>query len=106
MIWNMLLALPAQASRWALAGALLIMIGLLAACSAVPGGQPATGATGATKITGQRPPAAALSVDRTQIDFGKQPFGKPVKATFVLTNIGDKPLQILGEPAIRVVQGC
>ena len=55
MIWNMLLALPAQASRWALAGALLMMIGLLAACTAVPGGQPATGATGATKITGQRP---------------------------------------------------
>ena len=80
----------------------LLTIGLLTACTAVPGGQPATGATGATKITDQ----PRLSVDRTQIDFGKQQISKPVKATFVLTNVGDKPLQILGEPAIRVAQGC
>jgi hypothetical protein len=80
----------------------LLMGALLAACVSVPGGQPATGATGATTITGQ----PRLSVDRTQIDFGKQQISKPVKATFVLTNVGDKPLQILGEPAIRVAQGC
>jgi len=102
MIGKMLSALPAQTSHWTLAGALLMMIGLLAACVSVPAGQPATGATGATKVTGQ----PRLSVDRTQIDFGKQQISKPVKATFVLTNIGDKPLQILGEPAIRVAQGC
>lgn len=80
----------------------MLMIGLLAACVSVPGGQPATGATGTTTITGQ----PRLSVDRTQIDFGKQQISKPVKATFILTNVGDKPLQIMGEPTIRVAQGC
>jgi hypothetical protein len=89
-------------STWALAGALLIVIGLLAACAPVPGGQPATGTTGPSRITGQ----PRLSVDRTQIDFGKQPVSKPVKATFVLTNIGDQPLRIVGEPTVRVVEGC
>jgi len=46
-------------------------------------------------------------VDRQQIDFGKVPLDKPVKATFMLSNVGDQPLQILGEqPVVEVKQGC
>ena len=61
----------------------------------------APGAGSPTKITGQ----PRLSVDRTQVDFGKVPMDKMVKATFIVTNIGDKPLQIVGEPTIKVAKG-
>jgi hypothetical protein len=37
-------------------------------------------------VGGRRAGQPRLSVDRTQIDFGKQPVSRPVKATFVLTN--------------------
>ena len=94
-------ARPAYVSRWALAGVLLMMIGLLTACAPVPGREPA-GAGSPTKITGQ----PRLSVGRTQVDFGKVPMDKMVKATFIVTNIGDKPLQIVGEPTIKVAKGC
>jgi len=102
MIGKITSALSAQMSRWPLAGALLMMIGLLAACAAVPSGQPPAGAAGATKVTGQ----PRLSVDRTQVDFGKMPMDKMVKATFIVTNIGDRPLQIMGEPTVKVAKGC
>ena len=29
-----------------------------------------------------------------------------VKATFKLTNVGDKPLTIAGKPEVQVLQGC
>ena len=41
-----------------------------------------------------------------QIDFGKVPLDIPVKATFKLSNVGDQPLQILGQPIVEVKQGC
>jgi hypothetical protein len=47
-----------------------------------------------------------LAVDQKSIDFGKVPLDIPVKATFKLSNVGDLPLQILGQPAIEVKQGC
>ena len=47
-----------------------------------------------------------LAVDQKQIDFGKVPLDIPVKATFKLSNVGDQPLQILGQPMIEVKQGC
>jgi hypothetical protein len=47
-----------------------------------------------------------LTVDRDQIDFGRVPIGKPVTASFKLTNVGDKPLQIEGQLAIQVLKGC
>jgi hypothetical protein len=47
-----------------------------------------------------------LALDRDQINFGKVPLDKPVKATFKLTNAGDQPLQILSQPVVEVKQGC
>jgi hypothetical protein len=47
-----------------------------------------------------------LAVDQKSIDFGKVPLDIPVKATFKLSNVGDQPLQILGQPVVAVKQGC
>jgi hypothetical protein len=84
-----------------LAGSALLLIVLGSAFLLRPGGPSA--ATGSpAQVTGQ----PRLAVDRQQIDFGKVPLDKPIKATFVLSNVGDQPLQILGEPVIEVKQGC
>ena len=47
-----------------------------------------------------------LAVDRQQIDFGRVPLDAPVKAVFNLSNVGDRPLQILSQPVVEVKQGC
>ena len=33
-------------------------------------------------------------------------FGTPVHETFRLSNAGNQPLQILGEPRVELVEGC
>ncbi len=57
---------------------------------------------GTAQVTG-RPEQA---VDPTWIDFGKVPLEVPVRATFRLTNVGDRPLQLLNQPDIEVKAGC
>jgi hypothetical protein len=47
-----------------------------------------------------------LAVDREQIDFGRVTLDKPVKATFKLTNIGDRQLVLGGLPLVEVKKGC
>jgi hypothetical protein len=46
------------------------------------------------------------AVDRDKLDFGKVKMNTPVTATFKLKNEGSAALQILGEPQVRVVEGC
>jgi len=47
-----------------------------------------------------------LVVDRETIDFGNVPINRPVRAVFRLSNAGDKPLRITGEPLVEVRAGC
>ncbi len=48
-----------------------------------------------------------LTVDRDRIDFGRVPYDQPVRATFVLKNVGDQPLVIAGNQiSARLVEGC
>ncbi len=56
--------------------------------------------------TGSSTRGPRLAVDQRKIDFGQVKVNQMVKARFVLTNAGDQPLQISGEPAVRVVEGC
>jgi hypothetical protein len=49
---------------------------------------------------------ARLTVDKDFIDFGKQPYGKYVLASFRLKNAGDQPLLLPQKLAIEVVEGC
>jgi hypothetical protein len=95
---------PTKSTRlkpfYAMFSVLIVMVGLLAACESA--GQAPSANNAPTKVTGQ----PRLSVDRTQVDFGKVPMDKMVKATFIVTNVGDKPLQIIGEPTVKVAKGC
>jgi hypothetical protein len=84
---------------WAgLAGLVQILAGAV-----VSAGSPNTTTPAARPaVTGQ----AKLTVDRDQIDSGRVPIGKPITASLKLTNVGDKPLQIEGQPAVQVLKGC
>ena len=73
----------------------LLVAGTLAACGSGTGG-----------TSGAQPAGPRLVVDPEKIDFGKVQVNNPVTASFRLTNAGDQPLQILGEPVVRVVEGC
>jgi hypothetical protein len=65
-------------------------------------GRPPAQAAKAPQFTG----GPKLAVDQEKINFGTVPLGKPVKATFRLTNVGDQPLQIEGAPQVEVKEGC
>jgi hypothetical protein len=70
-------------------------------------------AGGVVMLSAQVSPAAPavagaprLAVDRTTVDEGYVKFGTPVHETFRLSNAGNQPLQILGQPQVELVQGC
>lgn len=77
---------------------LLIVIGLAVWWSSATSA-PATG----SQQAGSSP---RLVVDRTTIDDGYVKFETPIEATFKLSNTGQQPLQILGEPQVELIEGC
>ncbi len=81
-------------------GALLVII--VGVVWLATSGRGAINAGGPAQVAG-RP---ALAVDRTLIDFGKVPLDVSVRATFRLSNVGDRPLQILNQPVVEVKAGC
>ncbi len=83
---------------WVAMGGLVLAVAGIAFL-ARPGSQ---AATAPPEVTGQ----AKLALDREKIDFGTVPLGKTVQATFKLSNVGDEPLQIEGQPTIQVLKGC
>jgi hypothetical protein len=50
--------------------------------------------------------APRLAVDQTAVDEGYVQFDALVRTTFRLSNVGDQPLEILGEPMVELVEGC
>ena len=85
---------------WLLAGGIMVLI---AVAIAILAKQPAPDqATTPAKVTG----SPRLEVDKDRIDFGDVPLGKTVKASFKLTNAGDKPLTLSIPPVAEVVEGC
>ena len=50
--------------------------------------------------------APRVAVDKDTIDYGDVKLGKTVNTTFDVRNVGDRPLQILGEPQVQIVEGC
>ncbi|GAB4532975.1 MAG: hypothetical protein Kow0063_14280 [Anaerolineae bacterium] len=50
--------------------------------------------------------APRLIVDQTLVDEGYVQFNVPVRTTYRLSNVGDQPLRILGEPRVELVEGC
>jgi hypothetical protein len=45
-------------------------------------------------------------VAQAEVDHGTQRFGQFVESVFTIRNIGDKPLTILHEPRVEIVEGC
>jgi hypothetical protein len=50
--------------------------------------------------------APSLKVDQEKVDLGDVKLGVPVKVSFQLTNVGDRPLKFTQEPYIEIQEGC
>ena len=50
--------------------------------------------------------APRLVVEQTTIDEGDVKVNTQIRTAYRLQNVGDQPLQILGEPAVELVEGC
>ncbi|MBZ0275723.1 MAG: DUF1573 domain-containing protein [Anaerolineae bacterium] len=79
-------------------GLLVVLLGLLALAAANQ--KPAEPFT--PEIVGE--PRAKL--DQTELDYGDVKFNTTITSEFVVQNVGDQPLQILGEPAVELIEGC
>ena len=90
---------PSSSSRWLwiVAGVLLFSVGGIVVWSGLGGRK-----TVAPQVTG----APSLVIDQTTIDEGEVKLGQTIRSAFRLQNVGDQPLQILGEPQVEVVEGC
>lgn len=47
-----------------------------------------------------------LAVDREEIDFGRVPLDKTVRAVFTITNDGDSTLTLDASSPVQVLEGC
>ena len=59
-----------------------------------------------TAVTPQVVGAPKLAVDQTVVDEGYVQYNVPVRTTFRLSNVGDQPLKIVGQPMVELVDGC
>ncbi|MCL5997939.1 MAG: DUF1573 domain-containing protein [Chloroflexi bacterium] len=65
------------------------------------------GAAGsAAQVTPEVTGAPKLKADRGEINLGDVKLGQTVQAEFILTNVGDQPLQVTEKPYIEVLEGC
>jgi hypothetical protein len=62
--------------------------------------------SGKTGIPIQVSGAPRVAVAQESVDHGDLKFDTSVSTIFQVSNIGDKPLQILGEPRVELVEGC
>ena len=74
----------------------LIVGGVLVWTSSGPG----------TAVTPQVEGAPKLVVDQTVVDEGYLQYNAPVRTTYRLSNVGDQPLKIVGQPMVELVEGC
>lgn len=77
---------------------ILVLIGVLAACSS---GQGST-EKGAVTPIGKSP---SIIVDKDILDFGKVQFEQWVKPTFQISNVGDADLHVT-QVSVTTLEGC
>lgn len=92
---------PPSTSLIVVAGIVLVGAALLLLFGSL-GGQTAT-APGVTPQVSGRP---SLNADNERVDLGDVKLGQTVNVSFLLTNVGDQPLQFTGKPYIQVAAGC
>ena len=59
-----------------------------------------------TAVAPQVVGAPKLIVDQTVVDEGYLQYNVPVRTTYRLSNVGDQPLKIVGQPMVELVEGC
>jgi hypothetical protein len=92
---------PPRGFPWlwlAVGGAVLLVAGALVVLQPWSGDEP--------QVTPQVDGAPRLMVDRTTVEEGYIKYDVPIRTAFRLSNVGDQPLKILGEPQVRLVEGC
>lgn len=47
-----------------------------------------------------------VAVKQERIDLGKQPFEKMVRAEFLVSNTGDRPLTLDASAPVQALEGC
>lgn len=88
---------------WVLLGATVVVIVLAAAVMLVNQQQQNSPAPGfVPQVTG----APRVAVSEEVVDYGDVPLNTTIETVFRVRNVGDRPLQILGEPQVELVQGC
>ena len=50
--------------------------------------------------------APRVAVAQAAVNHGDIKFDTPVSTIFQVSNVGDQPLRILGEPQVELVEGC
>lgn len=75
--------------------ALIVVLATAACEEPTPASNPAQGSASGARI----------SVDKENVDFGKVPLNKEVRATFNVKNVGTETLT-LREVKLRLVEGC
>jgi hypothetical protein len=96
--------------RWLLAGAAGAVLLIIAALT-LASRQNSSGAAGQKAFDPNFEPEVrgAPRVDvlpQEVIDYGDVKLGTTITTTYQVRNMGDRPLVILGEPQVELVQGC
>lgn len=100
----------ANTLRWLLAGAAGAVL-LIIAALALASRQNGSGAAGQKAFDPNFEPevrgAPRVEVlPQEVIDYGDVKLGTTITTTYQVRNVGDRPLVILGEPQVELVQGC
>jgi hypothetical protein len=85
-----------------LVGLAVVVVAAVAAVVAIVLGNRQTAAPYTAEVTGQ--PSAVVA--ETVVDHGPVAFEQQVQSVYTVTNVGDEPLVILGEPRVELVAGC
>ena len=90
-----------QRPAWLLPAIVIAVVAVVGAVAAlVFGGRSASSYT--PEVTGS--PRAV--VDQTVVDHGTVPLNQMVESVYQVSNVGDEPLIILGEPRVELLEGC
>jgi hypothetical protein len=94
---------PPKGPNWLLIGGLGLLAVVLGVIVISLLGSRSNQRGGATPVVAGAP---NVSVPESELDHGTQRFEAPVESVFTVSNTGDQPLNILGEPRVELIEGC
>jgi hypothetical protein len=93
---------PPSGNRWLWVTVAVVVVVAVGAVVAIVLGNRNSGPAYEPEVTG----APRAVVDQPVVDHGPVTFNQPVESVFNVTNVGDQPLVIMGEPRVELVAGC